>query len=192
MARNRYSLENYEKEHMARVIGRDLSISTKQAVEICSMIRNKQLQKAKEALGRVIDLKEAVPYKRFKKNIGHKRGNIAAGRYPIKSSKAILVLLKSVEANAQEKGLSTASLYIKHISANRAARPWHYGRHNRIKMKRTHVEIVVEERKGKEEKAKTPKGARKKVAHKGTEKEGKTPNAPKVDIKKEIKIEDKK
>jgi hypothetical protein len=29
---------------------------------------------------------------------------------------------------------------------NQASRPWHYGRHRRIKMKRTHLRITAEER----------------------------------------------
>lgn len=133
-------------EHGARVIGRDLPISTKQAIEICNFIRKKNLQKVKEILSRVIAMKTAIPFKKFKRDVGHKRGRIAAGRYPVKSAQYILKLLNALEISAQNKGLDPNSLFIKTIIANKASRPWHYGRQRRIKMKRTHVEIIAEEK----------------------------------------------
>lgn len=133
-------------ENIAKAAGRDLSISTKCAIEISSFIRGKNLQRAKKMLEEVLKMKRAVPYTRFNKDRGHKAGKIAAGGYPINASKEILNLLKSVEANAQNKGLDTNSLFIKTIIANRASSPWHPGRHRRRKMKRTHVDIIVEEK----------------------------------------------
>ena len=54
-------------------------------------------------------------------------------------------LIESAEANAQFKGLNTSKLVISHISANKASKAWHYGRKSRRKMKRTNVEVIVEE-----------------------------------------------
>lgn len=135
-----------EKEHIARVIGKDLPVSTKQSIEICNFIRGKNLQKAKTMLDSVISEKIAVPFTRFNKDMGHKKGKIAAGRFPIKTSKHVLKLLNSLEINAQNKGLDTNALFIKTIIANKASTPWHYGRQRRRKMKRTHLEIIVEEK----------------------------------------------
>lgn len=146
----KYAIQNYKPEHMARVLGRDLSISTKQSIEICNFIKKKKVKEAKKLLGRVMENKLAVPFKRFNKNMGHKPG-IAAGRYPQKTTGQIIKLLDEVEANAQNKGLNADDLYISHICAHKASAPWHYGRQRRRKMKRTHIEIVVEE---KEEKKK--------------------------------------
>ena len=111
-----------EKEHSARAMALDLPISTKQSIEICSAIRSKPLEKAKEILKRVIKLKTPIPFKRFKLNVGHKRGPLAAGRYPIKASEYILKLLNQVETNAQDKGLNTDNLVIKHIKADYGSR----------------------------------------------------------------------
>jgi len=152
MARYNYATKGISVEHAAKAVGISLPISRKTSVEVCAFIRNKSLDKAKALLQAVIDKKIAVPFKRYNRDVGHKKGRIAAGRYPQKTCKEIFKLLESVEANAQFKGLNTANLVIKSIIANAASRPWHYGRQRRRKMKRTNIEIVVEERAVKEKK----------------------------------------
>lgn len=134
----------------ATIKGKDLPISTKQSVEICRLLRNKSLENAKDTLNEVIKKKRAVPYLRYKKNIPHKKGRIAAGRFPIKASKEILNLLNGVEANARNLGLNTNNLIIKHICANKVGNQFHLGRQRGIKMKRTHIDIIVEEKISKE------------------------------------------
>ncbi len=57
----------------------------------------------------------------------------------------MLKLLDAAEANAQFKGLNTSLLHIAHLCAHRAGAPVHPGRRGRT-MKRTHVEVVVEEK----------------------------------------------
>ncbi len=146
-----YAYQNYNKENMARVLSKDISVSTKQSVEVCKWIKHKTTKKAKYLLQGVVDKKWAVPYKRYNKDIGHRK-NIGVGRYPIKTSNFVLELIDMVEANAQNKGLDVDSLVIEHICAHRAARPWHFGRARRRKMKRTHIEIVVKEKDIKKEK----------------------------------------
>ncbi len=128
-----------------KVTGLDLPVSTKHVIEISNFIKHKNLQKAKVLLEQVLKFKIAVPYTRFNKNVGHRSGDIAAGRYPIKAAKEILNLLNSLEANAQNQGLDTSSLIISEIIPNKASRPWHYGRQRRRKMKRTHIKIVAKE-----------------------------------------------
>ena len=70
----------------------------------------------------------------------------------------IIKLMEDVEANAQFKGLNTSNLVIAHISAHKAGKAWHYGRKSRRKMKRTTIEIVVEEKAKKEDAAKKTGG----------------------------------
>lgn len=144
-------MENKEsKENTAKVEGRLLPISTKQAIEICNFIRGKEVDNAKKILERVIKKEVAIPFKRFNMDMGHKR-KIGPGRYPKKASGEIIGLLESVNSNAQFKGLSTSNLIIKKICANKASSSWHFGRKRRRKMKRTNIEIVVEEGKAKED-----------------------------------------
>lgn len=150
-------------ENCAKAVGLTLPISRKQSIMICKFIRNKNVQLAKKHLAEVILKKRAVPFTRFNDDMGHRAG-MAAGRYPVKACQNILALLESAEANAQFKGLSTADLVVMHASAQKGPGSWRYGRHTRRQAKRTHIEIVLEERKGvkkatKQEKAK-PKEAK--------------------------------
>ena len=112
---------------------------------------------------------------------------MAAGRYPIKACQHILALLESAESNAQFKGLSTADLIVTHISAQKGPDTWRYGRHIRRQAKRTHIEIILEERK----KAKEEKPAKKKAAKKEAPKKEAKP-APKAEPKPEVKKEEPK
>ena len=152
----KYAFSAYNKELMARAVGRDLSISKKQSVEICKWIRYKSTSRAKRILEDAIKMERAIPYTRFNWNVGHRPG-MGPGRYPIKASTEILALIKSAEANAQLKGLNTGNLHIVHINAQKAPTPHHYGRQRGTKMKRTHIEVVLQERAEKktEEKAKS-------------------------------------
>nr|AJS12433.1 50S ribosomal protein L22P [uncultured archaeon] len=160
-----YSFKGYDKEHMARVIGRSLPISFKQSVEICNLIRNKELKHIKDVLKRVAERRQAVPFRRFRHNIGHKT-KIGVGRYPGKASKEILKLISSAEANAQFKGLNTANLVVNSIIANKASKVMRIGSKRSRRAKRTNIEIVVQEKaaktgensKNKHETAKKAKG----------------------------------
>jgi large subunit ribosomal protein L22 len=154
MAKYSYSTGIGEKD--AAAVGMALPISTKQAIEICTSIRRKRLERAKAILSSAINEKTAIPFNRFTNGVGHKKGKIAAGRYPKKACTEILKMLNSAQANAQFKGLSSSDLVVRHISAQRASTTWHYGR-RRAQAKRTTIEVVLtesavkkEEKKGKE------------------------------------------
>lgn len=171
MSQYNYAFEGYEKNDMARATGRDISISTKNSIEICNFIRGKKLVRAKAILNDAIDMKKPIPFTRYTNGVGHKRG-MAAGRFAINACKEILAILESAEINAQQKGLDTSRLDIVHICAQMASRPHHYGRKRGVKMKRTHIEIVLGEIKGNED---DPKKSAKKdnKIEKKEEKEGK-------------------
>jgi large subunit ribosomal protein L22 len=136
---------NPEKAHFASVSVKNLPISTKQSVEIAKYLMGRQLNKSKLFLQNVIDKKSAVPFKRYNRDVGHKPGKIAAGRYPEKSAKHFLMLLNSLEANAENKGLDVDNLKLSEVIANKGPGQWHYGRLRRRKMKRTHLEIKAVE-----------------------------------------------
>jgi large subunit ribosomal protein L22 len=137
-------------ENCSKAIGVALPISRKQSLMICQYIRGKNVQKAKQFLADVIAFKKPVPFTKFTNGLGHKPG-MCAGRYPVKACQRILEILETAEANAQFKGLSNADLIIKHISAQQGPKTWHYGRQTRVKAKRTHIEVVLEEKKVKKE-----------------------------------------
>ena len=130
---------------MARARGIAMPISFKHSVEICRFIKNKNINDAKKILEKVMLKEIAIPFKKYNFDLGHKT-KIGPGRYPEKASKQFIKLIEEVEANAQFKGLNTSNLVITHISAHNSGKAWHYGRKSRRKMKRTNVEIVIEEK----------------------------------------------
>lgn len=150
-----YSITDMDPDRMAKASGRDLRISPKEAREICSAIRKMQLDDAIKYLERVAQKKEGVPYRRFNSNVPHhaeisSRWGIPSGRYPIRASQEILNILKNVKANAENKGLDTERLRIKHACAQAAMQlrnfvPRAFGRSTPFYHPLTHVEIVVEE-----------------------------------------------
>lgn len=178
MTSYKYSTIIGEKE--APAVGVALPISTKQAIEICSSIRGKKLERAKVVLSDAIKAKVAIPFKRFTDGVGHKPGKMANGRYPKKACTEIMNLLNSAQANAQFKGLSSADLIIRHINAQKGANTPRYGRRRRF-TKRTTVEVILAEVEAKKQE--------KKAAPKAEEKK----NAPKIEEKKpEVKKEEPK
>jgi|SRR3989344_5377526 len=133
-------------EHQAHIRAFDLDISTKFAVEISHHLRYRNLNKAKKILSDVILQKQAVPFRRYNRDLGHKPGQ-ASGRYPIKASKVILKLLEQLEANSEFKGLDTNNLIISKIVANVGSTSWHFGRKRRRRAKKTNLEIFAMEKK---------------------------------------------
>lgn len=140
---------NIEADHVAIAKAYNLPISLKKSIEICDFLRYKELKKAQRILNEVMKKKTAIPFKRYNMDTGHKPG-IAAGRYPEKASSEILNLLNSAEANAENKGLDTEKLVISKLIANKGNKMFHPGRHRGIKMKRTHLEVKLEEAQVKE------------------------------------------
>ena len=170
--------ENVGTAHVASARSTNLPISTKHSVEISHHLRYKTTSSAKEFLESVVEMKQAVPFRRDARDVGHRRG-MSAGRYPVKAVKEFISLIKSVESNAQEKGLNTSSLKISKLIANKASSPMTGGR-RRGASKRTHLQIEVIE------------GVTKKSPKKDTKKKVKS-EVPKstVPAKEEVKVEEK-
>ncbi len=154
-----YTFKDYNNEHMARAVGMALPISMKFSREICRFIKNKNPSHARKLLEEVIQKKTAIPFTRYNFDLAHKT-KIGPGRYPEKASIEFIKLIESVEANAQFKGLNTPNLIIIHVSAHNAGKAWHYGRFSRRRMKRTNVEIILEEKSKTENKEKIKKSKR--------------------------------
>lgn len=139
------ALPEETEAHFATAKSLNLKISTKQSYEVANFIRGKKLSRAKKMLQDVIEKKIAVPFKRYNRDTGHKKGRIASGRYPEKASGAFLTLLNTVEANADSKGLDNARLFISELRSTQGSQQWHAGRMHRRRMKHTHLYIKVEE-----------------------------------------------
>lgn len=134
--------------------------------ETAFAIRKLPLVKAKRYLEDVLAHKQAIPFRRFCRGVGRtaqakSRHSNGQGRWPVKSAKFILDLLKNAESNAevyrylfmsilfyanyfrnhlteiasfQVKGLDVDALYISHIQVNQAQKQRRrtYRAHGRI------------------------------------------------------------
>ncbi len=148
----KYSIQGLDPDRTAIASGRDLRVSHKAAREICHYVRGMRLEKAKDVLQEVAELKRPVPYRRHKKKVAHRKGveGFDAGRYPKKAAEAILKILDQVGANAEFKGLYSDRLKIIHIASHkgRVIRnyiPRAFGRSSPYFNYLTHVEVAVEE-----------------------------------------------
>ncbi|MEM2726914.1 MAG: 50S ribosomal protein L22 [Archaeoglobaceae archaeon] len=120
MARIGYSYKPQDETRAVRAMGYEIPMSFKHAMEICRAIRGKKVPQAISFLEGVVELRHPVPLKRHKKKVAHK--NIPgwyAGRYPQKTAKQILKVLKNLKANAEYKGLKADDLIIVHAQAKR-------------------------------------------------------------------------
>ena len=92
----------YDPEIHAAARGTGLNISPKAAREVCKALKGMDLEKAKNYLGRVIKMDQAVPFKRHDGKVGHRRGKgMATGRYPVKTATAILKVIESAGNNGE-------------------------------------------------------------------------------------------
>ena len=149
---------NEKNAQIALARARNLSVSTKHSVEISRNLRYKNTAFAKRYLEAVINYDSPVSFKRHVRNVGHKSG-MASGRYPVKAAKEFLKLIKSVESNAQFKGMDISNLKITKLMANQASIPTTGGR-QRYGTKRTHIDVEVMVGKKKKDAKAEPKQAK--------------------------------
>lgn len=128
--------QNKPKKTEAVVNARNLPISTKHAVAICNMIRNKEIDNAISLLEIAEQKKIAVP---MRGEIPHRKG-IMSGRYPIKAIGHFIKSLKSLKSNALANELEIEKCRI-FCKADVASRP--YKRFGRGRFKRTHVTLKL-------------------------------------------------
>merc|ERR1712087_909157 len=114
-----------------------------------------KLEDAKNYLEAVVDKKRVIPFRRFKSGVGRcaqaKEFKTTQGRWPEKSCKIVLGLLRNAESNAESKGLDMDNLSINHVAVNRATpgRRRTYRAHGRINPFNSHpchIEMFAEEK----------------------------------------------
>jgi large subunit ribosomal protein L22 len=145
-----YSITGLDPDRTVKCSGRELRISPKASVELCRAIKGMKLPEAKKLLERVIEKKQAVAYKRYKKEVPHRRQLTDpwyAGRFPQKAAGSFLHLLDELEANAEYRNLDTERLKIIHAAAQRANKiprrnPRAFGRSDLLQARTTHIELV--------------------------------------------------
>jgi large subunit ribosomal protein L22 len=147
-----YSVADLDPETTVKASGREMRVSPKSAVEVCTAIKGLKLDQAKAFLEQVQQKKKAVPFRKHRKTLPHRKNlqKIAAGRYPVKAATQILEVLESAESNAMYKGLDTERLRIAHAAAYPGIKikrfiPRAMGRATPRNKTLCHVEIVLEQ-----------------------------------------------
>ncbi len=144
--------EELDPEKTVKASAREIRVSHKSAREVCRTVKGMMLTQAKQFLKDVVAKKKAVPFRRFRKKSGHRRGlqKAFSGRYPVKTAKEVLKLLNGAEANAENKGLDTERLRIIHAAASPGIKVKRYmiraqGRTSPDWETLCHVEVALEE-----------------------------------------------
>ncbi|KAG6766300.1 hypothetical protein POTOM_030374 [Populus tomentosa] len=135
----KYSREPDNPTKSCKASGGDLRVHFKNTRETAFALRKLPLAKAKRYLEDVLAHKQAIPFRRFCGGVGRtaqakNRHSNGQGRWPAKSARFILDLLKNAESNAEVKGLDVDALYISHIQVNQAQKQRRrtYRAHGRI------------------------------------------------------------
>jgi large subunit ribosomal protein L22 len=146
-----YTFQNFDSTKHVRAAVRERGISPKHAREIAVMIKGLRIEKARDYLQDVVALRRAVPFRRYKNEVGHRSDTgVMSGRYPQKAAKEFIRLLDNLEANAEYKGMDLDRLKI--ISANthrgvliKRFTPRAMGRATPKNNTLTHIELVAQE-----------------------------------------------
>merc|ERR1712086_942972 len=133
----RYSVEAENAAKSCKTKGSDLRVHFKNTRESAQAIKGMHLNKAVAYLKAVI-AKEC-------------KSATSKGRWPEKSCRILLGMLKNAESNAEVKGLDVDALVIDHIQVNAAAKQRRrtyraHGRINPYMASPCHVEIILSER----------------------------------------------
>jgi large subunit ribosomal protein L22 len=101
-----------------KAMGRDMNVSFKDMIMVAEALRGKSLPKAQAMLEGAVALKSTIPFPRFNKGIGHRKGaTVKCAKYPKKAAGYALEIVKNLQANAEFKGLDTEKVRIIHSQA---------------------------------------------------------------------------
>ncbi len=136
----------------ARAMAYELHISPKHALEVFRTIKGMKVEAAEAYLEDVLEKRVAIPFKRHKKKVAHRRGlkKWYAGRYPVKASAEILKLIRSAKGNAEYKGLDQETMRIWHAATKKGrtikgSMPRAFGRATPKNTDTVTLEIVIRE-----------------------------------------------
>eukprot|EP01063_Lacrimia_lanifica_P001384 TRINITY_DN106_c0_g1_i1.p2 TRINITY_DN106_c0_g1~~TRINITY_DN106_c0_g1_i1.p2 ORF type:complete len:190 (+),score=92.99 TRINITY_DN106_c0_g1_i1:61-630(+) len=152
----KYCAQPKDDANAAKAKGSDLRVHFKNTWQVARAVRGMPLKAAQTYLEQVMDHKRCIPYIRFSHAAGRtpqaKEFGLTQGRWPRKSVELIQGLLKNVESNAENKGLTDVNeLKISHAVVQRAQkiRRRTYRAHGRVgayMASPCHVEVIVEKR----------------------------------------------
>jgi len=134
----KYSRQPAEPTKSAKCRSDDQRVHFKNTYETARACRGLNILKAINYMERVLDHTSIIPFRRFTGGPGrqamckvHKHYN---GRFPEKSVRHVMGLLKNLKSNAESKGLDVERCQISHVATQRAVngRRRTYRAHGRI------------------------------------------------------------
>ena len=151
MPKRYFAFQNFDATKHVRAAIREKSISHKHAREIAVAMKGLSIEKARDYLLDVTNLKRSIPFRRYKNQVGHKSDpGTMSGRYPEKAATEILKLLDNLESNAEYKGMDLDRLKIINVTVHKGRVmkrfiPRAQGRATPKNNVYTHVELVAQE-----------------------------------------------
>jgi len=147
-----YALPKAEVEELVIASLREVSCSPKEAGELARWLNGCKLSEARDKLEQVIEMKTAVPFRRHKKKVPHRKEiqGFYAGRYPVKAARLFQKLLDNLENNATFRGMDPERLKIVHFSVHSGRKikkyiPRAFGRATPYFETLVHVEVAARE-----------------------------------------------
>ncbi len=146
-----YAFQNYDSTRHVRSALREKQISHKHAREIAVHIKGMSIEKARDYLTSVVHKERAVPFRRFKEQVGHRSDpGVMSGRYPQKAATEFIKLIDNLESNAEYKGMDLDRLKIINATVHKGVIikrfiPRAMGRATPKNNVLTHVELVAQE-----------------------------------------------
>ena len=123
----KYSREAKNPSKACKAMGVDLRVHYKNTYETGQAIKGMELHTAQKYLEDVVEKKRCIPFRKYTGCIGRtaqaKAFKMSQGRWPVKSCKVMLGLLKNAESNAEFKNLDTDSCHQAHSSQCRTDGP---------------------------------------------------------------------
>jgi len=151
LGRFNYAFQNYDTTRHVRAAVREKQISHKHAREIAVQIKGLSIEKARDYLQSVVNKQRAVPFRRYKNQVGHRSDpGVMSGRYPQKSATEFIKLLDNLESNAEYKGMDLERLKIVNATVHKGVLikrfiPRAFGRASPKNNVLTHIELVAQE-----------------------------------------------
>lgn len=118
----RYAAKGLDPDKTVRAMAREIDVSPKFSRELCRAVVGLKLDRAKNLMEDVMNKKKPIPYRRHRKERGHRRGAGGPGGFPVKIARHVLRLLESLEANAEFKGLAPSDIKITHAFVQKGRR----------------------------------------------------------------------
>lgn len=146
-----YSFQNYDNTRHVRASIREKGMSHKHAREIAVAIKGLSIEKARDYLQAVVNKERAIPFRRYKEQVGHKSDpGVMSGRYPQKAATEFIKLLDNLESNAEYKGMDLDRLKLVNATIHKGVVvkrfiPRAMGRATPKNNVLTHVELVAQE-----------------------------------------------